>query len=150
MGGGSTFTIAGETFRSTVRHPISSLQHPPRCRNHHRANPDDLHPTYIRMLRHFPFNRLSMGIQTFNDATLSVLQRRHNARQALEAFWNCREAGFGNISIRPDVRIAGRNTRHMASRPKASRHPASRTHLCLPPDLRRRNTPSGNSANSIG
>ena len=51
------------------------------------------------MLRHFPFNRLSMGIQTFNDATLSVLQRRHNARQALEAFWNCREAGFGNISI---------------------------------------------------
>ena len=63
------------------------------------ANPDDLNKEYVTMLRHFPFNRLSMGIQTFNDATLSVLQRRHNARQALEAFWNCREAGFGNISI---------------------------------------------------
>lgn len=63
------------------------------------ANPDDLTPEYIAMLRTLPFNRLSMGIQTFNESILKLLQRRHSARQAIEAFQNCRAAGFQNISI---------------------------------------------------
>lgn len=63
------------------------------------ANPDDLIPPYISMLRTLPFNRLSIGIQTFNEDILKLLQRRHTAIQAKEAFYNCREAGFGNISI---------------------------------------------------
>ena len=63
------------------------------------ANPDDLTPDYIAMLRTLPFNRLSMGIQTFNESILKVLQRRHTARQAIEAFQHCRAAGFQNISI---------------------------------------------------
>lgn len=63
------------------------------------ANPDDLTPEYITMLRTLPFNRLSMGIQTFNESILKLLQRRHSARQAIEAFQNCRAAGFQNISI---------------------------------------------------
>lgn len=63
------------------------------------TNPDDLTPEYIAMLRTLPFNRLSMGIQTFNESILKLLQRRHSARQAIEAFQNCRAAGFQNISI---------------------------------------------------
>lgn len=63
------------------------------------ANPDDLTPEYIMMLRTLPFNRLSMGIQTFHEETLVLLQRRHTARQAIDAFENCRRAGFNNISI---------------------------------------------------
>ena len=63
------------------------------------ANPDDLTPEYIAMLRTLPFNRLSMGIQTFNESILKLLQRRHSARQAIEAFQNCRASGFQNISI---------------------------------------------------
>lgn len=63
------------------------------------ANPDDLTPEYINMLRTLPFNRLSMGIQTFNETMLERLHRRHTARQAIEAFENCRKAGFQNISI---------------------------------------------------
>ena len=63
------------------------------------ANPDDLTPEYINMLRTFPFNRLSMGIQTFNETMLERLHRRHTARQAIEAFENCRKTGFQNISI---------------------------------------------------
>ncbi len=63
------------------------------------ANPDDLNPAYISMLRSFPFNRLSMGIQTFNEKRLQFLQRRHTAQQAVDAFKNCRRAGFDNISI---------------------------------------------------
>ena len=63
------------------------------------ANPDDLTPEYITMLRSLPFNRLSMGIQTFNEDTLKLLQRRHTAAQAIHAFNDCRRAGFHNISI---------------------------------------------------
>lgn len=63
------------------------------------ANPDDLTPAYIDMLRKLPFNRLSMGIQTFDDRTLKLLNRRHTSQQAIEAFENCRKAGFKNISI---------------------------------------------------
>lgn len=63
------------------------------------ANPDDLNPDYIRMLRSLPFNRISIGIQTFQDEILKLLNRRHTARQAIKAFEDCREAGFRNISI---------------------------------------------------
>ena len=63
------------------------------------ANPDDLTPEYVSMLRRLPINRISMGIQTFQEETLKLLHRRHTDRQAIEAFQRCREAGFRNISI---------------------------------------------------
>lgn len=63
------------------------------------ANPDDLTEEYIGMLHTLPFNRISMGIQTFDDATLQLLNRRHNATQAIEAVKRCRQAGLQNISI---------------------------------------------------
>ena len=63
------------------------------------ANPDDLTPEYVHMLRSLPINRISMGIQTFQEETLKLLHRRHTAQQAIEAFQRCREAGFQNISI---------------------------------------------------
>ena len=64
------------------------------------ANPDDLTDDYVAMLHdRLPFNRISMGIQTFDDEMLRLLNRRHNARQSIEAVGRCRRAGFGNISI---------------------------------------------------
>ena len=63
------------------------------------ANPDDLTPEYVAMLHQLPINRISMGIQTFQEETLKLLHRRHTAVQAIEAFRRCREAGFRNISI---------------------------------------------------
>ena len=63
------------------------------------ANPDDLSSEYLEMLSTLPFNRISMGIQTFDDATLKLLKRRHNATTAIDAVHRCREAGFQNISI---------------------------------------------------
>lgn len=63
------------------------------------ANPDDLTPMYVNMLRRLPFNRISIGIQTFQDDTLCLLRRRHTAQQAIEAVKRCQDAGFSNISI---------------------------------------------------
>ena len=63
------------------------------------ANPDDLSQEYLKMLSSLPFNRISMGIQTFNEKTLQLLKRRHTAPQAIAAVEHCRKAGFQNISI---------------------------------------------------
>lgn len=64
------------------------------------ANPEDLTPQYLEALRAMGFfNRLSIGIQSFHDEDLRLLNRRHDGRQALQAVENAVEAGFSNISI---------------------------------------------------
>ena len=63
------------------------------------ANPDDLTSEYVNQLSQLPINRISMGIQTFHEDTLKLLNRRHTAQQAIEAYHRCREADFCNISI---------------------------------------------------
>lgn len=63
------------------------------------ANPDDLNEEYLRLLTTLPFNRLSIGIQTFNDKLLKLLNRRHNAKEAILALEMARKYGFNNISI---------------------------------------------------
>ena len=63
------------------------------------ANPDDLTEHYVHMLTTLPVNRLSIGIQTFNDGLLKLLNRRHTAAEAIDAVKRCQDAGFSNISI---------------------------------------------------
>ena len=63
------------------------------------CNPDDLTPEFLTQLRRLPFNRISMGVQSFNDTQLKRLGRRHNADKARQAVKNAREAGYDNISI---------------------------------------------------
>lgn len=63
------------------------------------ANPDDLNPRYVSELASLPVNRVSMGIQSFDDADLKFLNRRHNGAKAIEAVSLLKEAGIENISI---------------------------------------------------
>lgn len=63
------------------------------------CNPDDLTPEFLEALRPLPFNRISMGVQSFNDAQLRRLGRRHTAEGARTAVGNARKAGYTNISI---------------------------------------------------
>lgn len=63
------------------------------------ANPDDLTESFVRALANTDVNRLSIGIQSFNDRDLKAMNRRHNADQAAGCVKNAREAGFRNISI---------------------------------------------------
>ena len=63
------------------------------------CNPDDITPQFVTALRDLGVNRISMGVQTFNEEMLRFLHRRHTATQALEAVRICRESGIANISI---------------------------------------------------
>ena len=66
------------------------------------VNPDDLvsgGPSYVAALRGLGVNRISMGVQSFDDGILRWMNRRHDAAEAREAFRLLRAAGFDNISI---------------------------------------------------
>jgi oxygen-independent coproporphyrinogen-3 oxidase len=57
------------------------------------ANPGSLSPEHIEIWRGF-INRVSLGIQSFNDRELGFLGRIHDSRQAVEAAEMCLGAGF--------------------------------------------------------
>ena len=63
------------------------------------ANPDDVTPDWCRAVAALGVNRVSMGVQSFEDPILRLIGRRHTARQAMDAVANLREAGINNISI---------------------------------------------------
>jgi coproporphyrinogen III oxidase-like Fe-S oxidoreductase len=63
------------------------------------ANPDDLTPEKITLYQDLGVNRLSLGVQSFDDQELAFLGRRHNARQTVEALEAIRAAGFSNLSL---------------------------------------------------
>lgn len=63
------------------------------------VNPDDVTVEFAAMLSQLPINRVSMGVQTFDDQRLQFLRRRHTARQAIEAVSILRSAGIRNLSI---------------------------------------------------
>ena len=66
------------------------------------VNPEDIvekGPSYVEGLRALGANRISMGVQSFDDRILRWMNRRHNAERAEEAFHLLREGGFDNISI---------------------------------------------------
>ena len=63
------------------------------------ANPDDITPAYAKALKALGINRVSMGVQTFNDGMLQFLHRRHSAGQVQEAIDHLQGAGIDNLSI---------------------------------------------------
>ncbi|MFZ2461976.1 MAG: radical SAM family heme chaperone HemW [Streptococcus infantarius] len=63
------------------------------------ANPGDLTEDKIEALKHSAVNRVSLGVQTFNDKHLKQIGRSHNEAQIYSTISNLKEAGFHNISI---------------------------------------------------
>ena len=62
------------------------------------ANPDDVSPAYLKALKEVGINRLSIGIQSFHDKELTLMNRAHNSKQAVQAVIWAQEL-FKNISI---------------------------------------------------
>lgn len=63
------------------------------------VNPDDVTPDLVRTLARCGVNRASMGVQSFLDEELKLINRRHTAQQAREAVRLIHEAGITNLSI---------------------------------------------------
>ena len=63
------------------------------------ANPEQLTLEYLHDIKSLGINRLSIGVQSFNDEILHLLNRRHTAAEAVTAVNNAADAGFANLSI---------------------------------------------------
>ena len=63
------------------------------------ANPDSVNLRLLRRLRAEGFNRVSLGIQSDDDAILRTIGRPHTYRQAQRAVEEIRKAGFKNLSV---------------------------------------------------
>ncbi|MFZ5447220.1 MAG: radical SAM family heme chaperone HemW [Thermodesulfobacteriota bacterium] len=74
------------------------------------ANPDDISPEKLTLWRDLGINRLSLGCQSFDEAELRFLGRRHTARQTEQALGVIRDAGFTNIGIDLMYGLPGQTT----------------------------------------
>ena len=63
------------------------------------ANPDSISDQLLKRLRAEGFNRVSLGIQSDDDAMLELLNRPHNYAQAVNAYQRIRKAGYKNVSV---------------------------------------------------
>ncbi|HWY40934.1 MAG TPA: radical SAM family heme chaperone HemW [Chthoniobacterales bacterium] len=63
------------------------------------ANPGSVSATKAALLRRLGINRISLGVQSWDDDLLKLLGREHNAMQAEQSFEIFRRAGFENINV---------------------------------------------------
>ena len=97
IGGGTPSVLPSALLEKMVR----ALPFPPGGYDEFtvEVNPDDLTPAYAEFLLSLGVNRLSMGVQSFNDDILRWMNRRHSVAGAIRAFRTARSAGFANISL---------------------------------------------------
>lgn len=77
------------------------------------ANPEDLAASQLRACRRAGVNRLSIGVQSFQDRDLRCLKRTHSATQALQAMEQARQVGFTNISLDLIIGLETQTSRSM-------------------------------------
>ena len=95
IGGGTPSVLAPELLKRIV----DKLGYGPYQEFTVEVNPDDITPDYAAFIKSLGVNRVSMGVQSFNDDILRWMNRRHDGTCAREAFRRLRQSGFDNISI---------------------------------------------------
>lgn len=74
-------------------------------------NPEDAGPEKFRALRDLKFNRVSIGVQSFNDSILKRMNRQHSGQQAIAAVEGAAKAGFDNIGVDLIIGLPGSDFR---------------------------------------
>lgn len=99
LGGGSPSVLSEPQIRSLLyliqdRSPLD-----PGSEITLEANPNDLNPSKLNTYLNLGVNRISLGVQSFDQQELVFLRRRHTASEAKKAIDWIREAGFTNLGI---------------------------------------------------
>ena len=79
------------------------------CETTIELNPDDVSPAYLTGLKGLSINRVSLGIQSWRDTDLKILNRRHDSAQAEYALREILKSGFENVTIDLIYGIPGMN-----------------------------------------
>lgn len=99
FGGGTPSIVEASRIDGYIKQVRSLFHVSDDCEITLEANPDDLSREYLEKLYNAGVNRLSIGIQSFNDEELCFMNRRHTSLQAVETVKTAQEVGFNNITI---------------------------------------------------
>lgn len=99
IGGGTPSLLSVDFYARLLEAIRTSLALAPQVEITLEANPGTVKPGYLRELRAAGINRLSLGVQSFDDGLLTRIGRIHDARQALSAAEDALTAGFANLNL---------------------------------------------------
>lgn len=98
IGGGTPSQLTLQNLERIIKHSFGTTKCMPEEITI-EANPEDITDDYAVGLKSIGANRISMGVQTFDDDRLKFLNRRHNSNQVYRAIESISKAGINNISI---------------------------------------------------
>lgn len=99
LGGGTPTVLPPALLTEVIEAVRTSFQLPEQAEITVEANPGTIDQSRFVALREAGVNRLSLGVQSFDDAELRFLGRIHTSEEAQRAFHAARAAGFANINI---------------------------------------------------
>lgn len=99
LGGGTPSVLLIDELKDILQTIRQNYRVSPEAEITMEANPDDLSQAILSAIRGIGFNRLSMGVQSFSESDLKLMNRRHGVMQAIQSVKWAKKAGFSNISI---------------------------------------------------
>lgn len=99
FGGGTPSILSVEEIEGLLAKIYTLFLIDPQAEITLEANPDDLTPEKLLALRQTPINRLSIGVQSFHNPHLQMMNRPHSAVEAEDCIKYAQALGFANISL---------------------------------------------------
>jgi oxygen-independent coproporphyrinogen-3 oxidase len=109
IGGGTPSLLSVEQLEAVFNQVYKHFKVENECETTIELNPDDVNPEYLSGLKLLNINRVSLGVQSWRDRDLKMLNRRHNSTQAEYALGEIIKAGFENVTIDLIYGIPGMN-----------------------------------------
>ncbi len=109
FGGGTPSLINSDHIEKILNHISRHARIVPNAEITLEANPEDITPGNLQAWKSAGVNRLSIGIQSFDDQILKLLHRNHDASKALKSIEQARKSGFYNLNIDLIFGIPGLN-----------------------------------------
>ena len=99
FGGGTPTELSIQQLQMIVDKIKSTFTITDDCHMTIESNPGEVDLQYLTKLVKLGFNRISFGVQTFDDKALTMLHRSHNGEKAKQVVYEAKEAGFTDINI---------------------------------------------------
>ncbi|MCK8825145.1 radical SAM family heme chaperone HemW [Fuchsiella alkaliacetigena] len=99
IGGGTPSSLTGEQIYQLLLAVNKEFQVSTELEVSLEANPDTVNSNKLAILKEAGINRLSLGVQSFNNNYLQSLGRAHTRQEAIDSYYLAREIGFKNINL---------------------------------------------------
>lgn len=99
IGGGTPSLLNEIQLKNVMKAVKKNFRLSSRCEISMEVNPGTVDEKKLKTMRKLGINRISIGVQSFDDGELAVCGRRHNTHDVFQCIGSARNAGFDNLSI---------------------------------------------------